>query len=632
MAYGTLLSPLRIGTREAKNRVVSTAHGEQWAAGGLLTDHHLDYYARRAEGGVGTMIVFGSAPVTRSAATANTVHLWNPANEPRLAELASRVRAHGCLLLAQASHRGPRERPGEIDAVLQAPSPPSGADKLTYQGVPHVLTEGDIAGIVADFAEAAARLERTGFDGIEITALGTHLIEQFWSPTLNRRDDRYGGGFANRMRFAEEVLRAVDAATSDAFLLAFRMSVDPHTDLLGLSPDDMLDIARHVDGLGLVDLFDVSGGSGANTETHSAVVPTDTVPVMPYADRARRWKQRIGAPVLMAGRVLTPAHGEAALTSGACDLVAMTRAMIADPDVVAKTVAGTPWRIRPCIAINEGCRRVTLGRSLACSVNPAVADARLGKYPPGDGALTVIGAGPGGLEAARVAAERGMDVTVLERADRVGGQMHDYAAMARAPHLLDHLAWLERELARLGVRIRLGTDGAEAAGRVVRATGAETVLPPDLGALSVPVLTDVDVLRGAAVSGPVIVHDAEGRQRGAAIAAILAERGHDVTLVVPNDAPCEHLEPPNRPALFRRLAAGGVRVVPHHSLVPGEARPTFRDAWSDALLRPEVGTAIFAAFRATVAPPGDGPRIGDCRAPRLLRNAVSEGTKAALAL
>ncbi len=643
MAYETLLSPFEIGGRTLKNRAVSTAHGEQWAAGGLLTDHHLDYYARRAQGGVGLMITFGSAPVSPAASTANTVSLWDPRNEGRLRELATRVHAHGTILLAQASHRGPRERPAEIDAVLQAPSAPMGADKLTYQGVPQVLTEADIAGIVDDFAAAAARLERCGYDGIEVTALGTHLIEQFWSPAMNRREDGYGGSLANRMRFAFEVLAAVDAATSPDFLIAFRMSVDPQTDLLGLTTQDLLEIALAIEATGTVDLFDLSGGSGANTATHAGVVPTDTFPVMPYADLTRRWKQRIATPILMAGRVLHPDHGEAALTSGACDLVAMTRAMIADPDVVAKTMAGHVDRIRPCIAINEGCRRVTLGRSLACSVNPEVAQGDLGLYPPtgaADRRITVIGAGPGGMEAARVAAERGFDVTVMERADRVGGQMIDYAAMMGAPHLLDHVRWLERELARLGVRVVLnapadGRSAPEDGGRVIVAVGARTVLPPEARGLSIPAVTDVDVLHGR--DGPatrVVVYDAEGRQRGAMIAARLAEAGASVILAFPNDAPCEHLEPPNRPAIFRRLARGGVTIRAHSTFAGAEGgAPAFRDGWTDELFAMrDCELAVFAGYREAVSWPGAGTPIGDHRAPRLMRNAVSEATKAALLL
>lgn len=649
MAHDILLSRFEFGGKTLRNRIVCTAHGEQWASGGLLNEHHLTYYTRRAQGGAGLLITFGSAPVCQTASTANTVSLWNPQNEPMLRELASRVHAHGALIMAQASHRGPRERPADPDAVLQAPSPARGADKLTYQGTPHVLTRDEIVGIVEDYARAAAMLDRAGYDGIEITALGTHLIEQFWSPTLNTRTDAYGGNFENRIRFAIEVLKAVDDAVSDDFLIAFRLSCDPQTDLLGLAPDDMLTIAKRLDDEGLIDLFDVSGGSGVNMETHTGVVPTDTFPVAPYADLSRRMKRNLSVPILMAGRILTPDQGEEALANESCDLVAMTRALIADPDLPARTIAGETIRIRPCIAINEGCRRVTLGRSLACSVNPAVADTGLDRFPQADDTsrvVTVVGGGPGGLEAARVAAERGLDVTLLEASDKLGGQMNDYAALVRHPHLLDHIDWLTRELERLGVAIELNTaadetmiTGSNAA--FIIATGAETTLPPEATALTSCACTDVDVIRGVVEpreGARVTVYDAEGRQRGALIAAQLAERhGAEVAFVFPNDAPCEHLEPPNRSAIFRRLAAGGISVRPHHFLVPAiKGAAAFRDSWSDEIHVPEADVVVFAGYRRPVAMPTRSAStvsvqtIGDSRSPRLLRNAISEATKAAL--
>ena len=321
MRYPHLFAPLTIGGKTLRNRIVSTAHGEQWSGDGLLNERLIEYYERRAEGGVGLMITFGSAPVFRQAATANTVSLWDPHNEPRLREMAERVHAHGALIMAQATHRGTRERPRGIDDPLQAPSLLPGSSKFAYLGIPHVL---DPAGIVRAYATAAAMLERSGFDGIELTSLGTHLIEQFWSPRLNTRTDAHGGSFENRMRFALEVLGAVSDAVSPKFLIAFRLSGDLKTDLLGLDPDDMLGIAKRLDAEGRINFFDISAGSGLNVETHASVVPNDTHPVAPYNHLARRMKENLSVPVLVAGRILTPADGEAALAAGDCDFASVT--------------------------------------------------------------------------------------------------------------------------------------------------------------------------------------------------------------------------------------------------------------------------------------------------------------------
>ena len=656
MPFPHLLSSLHLGSKTVRNRIVSTAHGEQWSGDGLLNERLITYYDRRARGGVGLMITFGSAPVYKDAATANTVSLWDPRNEPHLREMSTRVHAHGALLMAQATHRGTRERPRGIDDPLQAPSPLPGSSKYAYLGAPHVLDQGEIADIVKAYGAAAAMLERGGFDGIELTALGTHLMEQFWSPRLNTRTDQYGGSFANRMRFSLEVLQSVADAVSPEFLIAFRISGDPGTDLLGLGEDDMVTIARRLDEVGRINFFDVSGGSGVNVETHAAVVPNDTYAAATFNHLARRMKRALSVPVLVAGRILTPADGEAALAAGDCDLVGMTRAMIADPDMPTKAQDNAADRIRPCIAINEGCRRVTLGMTLACSVNPAVADASLGLFVPSQEprSISVVGGGPAGLEAARVAAERGHHVTLLERSDRLGGQMHSYASVVGHPNLLRHVAWLERELDRLRVDVRLGRDvSAEHllelnTDDIVLATGAQSPIPPEGRGVETPVYTDVDVASGTATLAPqadVMVYDFEGRLSGASIAARLAASGtRRVELVFPHEAPCEILEPPNKPAMFRRLAATGVVCRPHHFLTePRDGRICFRDSWSDTVLPAPSGTVVvFAGYREARCDlqrtlrdlrPGITVRlIGDCRAPRLLRNAVSEGARAGIAL
>lgn len=656
MRYPHLFSPLVLGRKTVRNRIVSTAHGEQWSGDGLLNDRLIEYYERRAQGGLGLMITFGSAPVHKDAATANTVSLWDPRNEVRLREMATLVHSHGALVMAQATHRGTRERPRGIDDPLQAPSPLPGSSKYAYLGAPHVLDEAEIADILQSYGAAAAMLHRSGFDGIELTALGTHLMEQFWSPRLNTRTDRYGGSFENRMRFSLEVLQAVSDAVPPDFLIAFRISGDPYTDLLGLDGDDMVAIARRLDAVGRITFFDVSGGSGVNVETHAAVVPNDTYPTATFNHLSRRMKSVLSVPVLVAGRILTPADGEAALAAGDCDLVGMTRAMIADPDMPAKARDDRAERIRPCIAINEGCRRVTLGMTLACSVNPAVAEASLGRLVAAEESrsVTVVGGGPAGLEAARVAAERGHHVTLIERSTRFGGQMHDYASVVGHTHLMLHVEWLERELDRLKVDVQLGREATAERllerniDNIIIATGAQSLIPPEARGASTAACTDVDVAndkvtldRGAGV----IVYDFEGRLRGASIATTLAASGvARVELVFPHEASCEILEPPNKPAMFRRLAATGVVCRPHHFLVEArDGRICFRDSWSDAIVPvPRDTTVVFAGYREpqtgleqalrNMRPGVDVRLIGDCRAPRLLRNAVSEGAKVGIAL
>ena len=650
--FPQLFSSLRLGQREVRNRIVSTAHGEQWSGDGLVSERLIQYYERRAKGGTGLLITFGSATVLESAATSSTVSLWDERNEAPLAEMARRVHAHGSLLLAQATHRGTRERPRGLDDPLQAPSAMPAASKLGYLGAPHILGTQEIEQILKAYASAARRLHRCGWDGVELTSLGTHLMEQFWSPVLNTRTDRYGGTFDNRMRFSLEVLERVAAAVPDSFLICFRISGDPYTDLLGLSPDDMLTIAARLDAVKRIDLFSISGGSGFSTETHAAVVPNDTYPTGTYNHLARRMKQRLSVPILVAGRILGASDAEAALAAGDCDLVGMTRALIADPDLPLHARSGDSVRTRPCIAINEGCRRVTLGMSLACSVNPGVADASLADFAPAarPRLVCVVGGGPAGMEAARVAASRGHRVKLLESSSRLGGQMYDYASVVGHPHLLGHVQWLERELERLGVEVVLGSAATKDAifatmpAVVVVATGAQTRLPAEAYGLTMRACTDVEVSNGSVRIEPgsnVIVVDHEGRLRGPSIACAIAAAGAaQVELVLPYESACENLEPPNKPAIFKRLADSRVVCRPHLYLVgPRDGALCFRDSWSgrtDAVA--EADLVVFAGHREAQAGLAEELRAarpelelllaGDCRAPRMLRNAVSEGVRA----
>lgn len=647
-----LFTPVNIGKKTAKNRIVSSAHGEHLAQGGILTDHIIQYHARRAVGGAGVIIAFGSGSVTPTAASHDSVALWKEENEAPLRRLADLVHAEGALILAQATHRAAREVPMSMDDVLQGPSTPPGSYKQGYYGALHVLSEDEIRGIIANYETAARRLARCGWDGIEITALGTHLIEHFWSPVLNTRTDAYGGDFERRMRFSLEILRAVADATPDDFLIAFRFSADLATEELGLTFADITRIARRLDEEGIVSFFDISGGSGFDVAAHAAAVPPEGFPLRTYGRFAKELKSQLSVPVMTAGRMIRPEDAEAALAAGECDLVAMTRALIADPDLPRATSEGRADTIRPCIAINEGCRRVTIGRSLACSVNAAVADPRLSDFHTADTKrhVRIIGGGPAGMETARVAAQRGHLVTLYEQTERLGGQMHAFAALAGWPYLLNHVAWLERELDRLGVEVVLGK--AVGAGDlqawndevVVMGTGARTCLPPEADAVASRAVTDVDLLERPELVVPganVVVIDIETRLRGAK-AALLAKRlgaGH-VSLYFGSEFACDNLEPPNRPGIYRALHEAEIAIRPHrHLSLRGEADTlVFRNPWSGGLEPVAADLYVFSGYRRSVdelfathpdaLDSDEVHMVGDCRAPRLLRNAVSEGVRA----
>lgn len=651
--FSRLLSPLRLGTHTIRNRIALTAHGDRFADAGLITERLVAHYEQRAAGEAGLIVALGSAPIHAGATGSNPalVSLWDDRNDPLLTAMAARIHAKGAILVGQATHRGPRERPPGRDAVVTAPSPVPGTPPL---GSPAVMRTDEVRQLVRAYAEAARRLERCGFDGIQITALGSHLIEQFWSPVLNRRTDVYGGDGQKRMRFALEVLEAVAEAVSDDFLITFRMSGDLMTSALGLTPQDLLDIARQLDGLGRIGLFDISGGSGFSAASHTGCVPTDDFPTSCYNHLARAVRELVSAPVLVAGRILTPEDGEKALARGDCDVVGMTRALIADPLLPSRVRAGAAGRIRPCIAINEGCRRVLSANILACTVNPEVGDSAFAEplRPAQKRRVLVVGGGPAGLEAARVAAERTHDVVLLERTRTLGGQVTLAAMSAHRPHFGRHVAWLASELSRLGVEVNLGTAATRELitslepDAIVVGTGSTSYLPDEARSLSCRVATDDQVLRGEVAvdaRSRVVVYDAEGYHRGGNIAVFAAEAGARVELVTPFAGAAENLEAPNKRGMYRRLHERKISVSPRQRLVGAQARCIqTQDIWTDARITvADADLVVFVGYyrsdtmlyeQLLAGADVKIQLVGDARAPRLLRNAISEGARAGLSI
>jgi 2,4-dienoyl-CoA reductase-like NADH-dependent reductase (Old Yellow Enzyme family) len=646
IAFPRLFEPLTIGHKVTKNRIVSTAHATGYDSDGLLTERYVAYHARKAEGGAGIVLTFGSASVFKgSVASYGSVRLWDPANEPALRELARRAHLHGALIMSQATHMGRRGNTLRGNGPLWAPGP---EPEPVHREIPHVMSIEEIQAVIAAFADAARRLEACGWDGIEVTSFGGHLIEQFWSPVVNRRTDRYGGDFQNRMRFVEEVLRAVRAAVSDEFIVGFRMTADPMTDVVGLTRDDMLKIAAHIDSLGLVDLFNVSGGTGATLSSQAATVPPVYYPEGCYNHLAHAIREAVSAPVLVAGRILTPELAEQSLAHGDCDLVAMTRAIIADPDLPRKAQAGEPARIRPCISINEECiGRLYTGLPIRCAVNPGVADEELATIAPADRRrrVVVVGGGPSGMEAARVAAVRGHAVLLFEAEEELGGQMRVAAAAPNRPLFDRYLSWLKGELTRLQVEVRTGVTvnvdeiGSASPDMVIIATGSRAVVPYPSSRNRFA--TDVDLLLGRVnirAGEQVMVYDREGHARGATAAVVAAVQGARVELVTDLLIVAEELDPTQKPSIYSLLAKHGVTQTGSQLLVNGREGLRLRDAWSNVERPLDADVVLFVGFseanswlaeQARAAFPGlQLLVVGDALAPRRLHDAVAEGIRA----
>jgi 2,4-dienoyl-CoA reductase-like NADH-dependent reductase (Old Yellow Enzyme family) len=644
-AFPHLYSPLELRGRELRSRIVSTPHATGWGRDGLIDPREVAYHVRKAAGGCALVMTFGSASVDpTTAASYGSISLWDERNEPALRALADGVHEHGARCMSQMTHMGRRGTSTLTGIPLRAPSDlPEGV----HLEVPVPLAVSEIPAIVQRFAEAAARLERCGWDGAEVTSFGGHLIEQFFDPAINTRTDEYGGSLENRTRFGREVLAAVRAAVSDSFIVGFRMAADQCL-TGGLGPDELIEVARSLATTGAIDLFSVSGGTGATRLSTAYFVPGDELPEGVFNERARRFREALGIPVVVAGRNVEPAMADACVASGV-DLVAMTRAIIADPDLPAK--ARTGRAARPCIGLNEGCiGRLYTDRPMWCSVNPGIREPALAELAPAatPGRVVVVGGGVAGLEAARGAALRGHRVVLFERRSQLGGRARLAGARRGRERWARYIDWLRDEAGAAGAELRSGVSAtaegvlAEAPDAVILATGSElrpaAALPGPVPAIDVDVLLEDGVPEAGSRSA--LVLDDEGGFLAPTAAERLVAEGFGVEIATTHPGVGAGIDPTQQPFVFRRLALAGVAMTPHLSGVSSDADGvTLRNIYTERDERREgVGLVVMAGYRRAVVGLRDElaalePSLrlvvaGDAVAPRTLLDAVAEGARA----
>ena len=571
--YPHLLAPLTVRGKQLRNRIVSSPHATGWEhPGGLISDKEVDYHVRKAAGGVGLVMTFGSATVDPStAASYGSIALWNPENERQLRRLADGVHAHGGLVMSQLTHMGHR---GSSKVALTPVRGVSDLPEPEHREVAVPLTGAELRTLAGRFVDAALRLHRCGWDGAEVTSFA-HLIEQFWDPAINTRADEYGGSLENRMRFGKEVVAAVRSGVPDEFILGFRMSLDPRSGgrRIGTSTDELFTIATAMAATGHIDLLSVTGGDAMTRPALSVAMGPDFVPAVTAGDAAARVTAAVDVPVLLAGRVNSGRAGEAALADGRADLVVMTRALIADPDLPRKLAEG--GRVRPCIGINQGCiGRLYQHYPIVCSVNPAIRDPELEDLSPtaAPRRVVVVGAGVAGLEAARHAALKGHEVLVLERAGWLGGRARLNAVHGWRPSWRQYLDWLAAELADLGVVVRCGAAGSVpevlglAPSVVIVATGSRLRPMPGTS------LVDAD---DVIVSPPpptgdgiAVVIDDDGGFVAPTAAAALAEQGWSVTIATPLPSLAAEVDATQIRFVHERLAKAAPTVIPDVRLLP----------------------------------------------------------------
>ena len=475
--YERALSPIRIGGLTIKNRIARAAHATMMAKGGQITDELIAYHLARAEGGVGLTILEAAGVHPSSVLSLANLDDSIIDGYRRLAHV---IAPTGMRIFQQLWHGGhiymqPDGSPPWAPSTV--PNPIAGV-------APRPMTQADIGALVAAYAAAARRSEQGGLSGVEIHAGHGYLLAQFLSPVLNERTDEFGGSFENRMRLLGGVLKAVREAVSPAFVVGVRLSDSADARILGMTEVGL--VAHRLQDDDLVDYVNMSYGDyyALHRQVGGMDAPTGfqipyTAP--PVAD--------LKLPRLLNGRFRTLEEVEQVLRAGEADIISMVRAHIADPDIVAKTAAGHPERVRPCIACNQGCvgRVATSGR-LGCVVNTAAGEEtrlaeRMIRSAPAPRRVLIVGGGPGGMEAARIAALAGHRVTLAEATPALGGLMTLYRRAPRMGTIADIAGWLEDEVYRLGVEVRLSTFmdaediAAEGADGVILAIGAALETP-----------------------------------------------------------------------------------------------------------------------------------------------------------
>ena len=579
MRYPNLFAPLTINKLTIRNRIVSTAHAEVYAENGVPGERYIRYYEEKAKGGVGLCICGGSSPVSIDSPQGwwKSVDLSNDRVIEPLARLAATMHKHGAKIMIQATHMGRRSNyHGEHWPHLLTPS---GVREPVHRGNAKTIELHEIRRIVGDFAAAARRVKAAGMDGIEISAAHQHLIDQFWSLRTNKRTDEYGGSLVNRMRFGVEVLTAVRDAVGPDFAVGLRMCGDEFQED-GLSHDVLKEIAVAMEKTGLIDYISIVG-SGA--DTHNTLVncmPPMALPPEPFVHLAAGIKSVLTLPVMHAQSIRDPVQAERILANGMCDLVGMTRAHMADPHLVIKIRDGKEDQIKQCVGANYCIDRQYNGLDVLCIQNAATSREEtmphtIEKSRGPKRKVVVVGAGPAGLEAARVARERGHDVVLFEKNEQVGGQVLLAAKAPQREQMAGIVRWFDMETKRLGVDRRLGLAAtvsaimAEKPDIVVMATGgtSHTGENPNWHVADGLAVSSWDILSGKVAPGKnVLVYDGISAHAGAGTADFIASRGNVVEIVTPDVKVGDDVGGTTFPIFYRRMYSQGVVMTPNYWL------------------------------------------------------------------
>jgi 2,4-dienoyl-CoA reductase-like NADH-dependent reductase (Old Yellow Enzyme family) len=569
-----LLQPFRLRHLTLRNRVVSTSHEPAFGEDGLPKDRYRLYHREKARGGVALSMIGGSAVVSPdSPPSFGNLLLYRDDIVPWFRRLADDVHEAGAAVMCQVTHLGRRTSnfTGDWLPLLSA----SALREPAHRSFPKAAERWDLDRIVKDYADAAVRCKEGGLDGIEIQSYG-HFMDSFLSPSTNQRADEWGGSLENRMAFPRRTIQAIRAAVGPEFIVGIRMMMDE--DLVdGLSLVDALAAARHYVADG-IDFLSTIKGSIESDHSLSKVIPSMGQSSAPFLEFSGQIRRELDIPVMHASRIADVATARYAVREGLVDLIGMTRAQIADPHLVRKVASGAEDRIRPCVGASYCLDAIYESGDTKCIHNAAVGREQtlVHEISPTAGArrkAVIIGAGPAGLEAARVLGERGHEVVLFEANDAPGGQIRLAAASPRRRDLIGIVDWRLSEARHHGVDLRLGTYAepadvlAEDPDLVIVATGGT----PNRSFLAEgqDLVSDTwDVMNGSLRSkGDVLLYDDNGGYPGMDAAESLARRGAQVEVVTPERTLAPDVGAMNAPAYLKVFAERDVRITLAHRLL-----------------------------------------------------------------
>ncbi len=577
--FPNLFSPLSVGSYTLKNRIMNTGHAAHYQQGdGTPSDAYTYYVRERAKGGVGIIVAGHTVPVYDGQLSLSLTN-YSDKSSPAFQRMAEAAHSYDVPILAQLGHRGRRVMDSGAfhGRAIVAPSAVPTPDFSVPMIMPHVLTTLEAEEIVASFGSAARRLRNCGFDGIELAVGMDYLITNFLHPNGNRRTDKYGGStLEERMTFLREVLNVLRAEMGHDRLIGIRMYDDMVDFSLQLA--DFVELAKLLEKESLVDYFNIWHAITSIPRQGRMHWPSYYYGPGAFVNLPVAIKAAVKLPVVGSGRMDSPAIAERTLAEGKADIIGMAKTLIADPHFPNKAKAGKVDDIRQCIACTQACvGHVDIGLGVGCIYNPVTGReeiwseleaAKVSKK------VVIVGGGPAGMEAARVAASRGHKVILIDRGGRLGGQVNLVMRTPKRDSFEEIILWFERQLPKLGVEIRLRTEATvddvllEEADEIIVATGSTAFLPDVVGIESKSVSTARGVMEGKVELGHrVLVVDSVGRGEAITVAEYIADRGHEVHFVTGLELIAPHMPSPTRHHLLEKMMGHPAITLTTHTAV-----------------------------------------------------------------